>query len=279
MAEEKSSKGKKDLAGKIEKDIGRTIEKIAGTTIGKKLSKKNKRPYYYLGVLLIVIVAAIFVVAVMASPGVEIGDKVTLTYVGTFENGTLFDNNTIDFRVGDNTLLPGFEYGIIGMKPGEQKNVIVEPEYGYGVWSTDLLEVMEAEYTLNKYFDLSMEVAEAQTKGEIKVGNTVTLKDYMWMMKVTDIDREFGEVRFEHKPTLNSIYYNPLLVWWPVRIMEIQDSKIIVRHEPKIGSSIRKGTGQKGVVINADEESVVVDYNHAMAGKTLIFDVKIHEVD
>ena len=56
---------------------------------------------------------------------VERGDYVTIDFVGkidgkTFENGSA-DNYTIE--VGQNTLIDGFEDGLIGMKSGETKDL------------------------------------------------------------------------------------------------------------------------------------------------------------
>lgn len=56
---------------------------------------------------------------------VERGDYVTIDFVGkidgnAFENGSA-DNYTVE--VGQNTLIDGFEDGLIGMKPGETKDL------------------------------------------------------------------------------------------------------------------------------------------------------------
>ena len=51
-----------------------------------------------------------------------------------------------------------------------------------------------------------------------------------------------------------------------------------MRHIPKIGSTAINKQGQVGRVIKADEELVIVDYNHLLSGKTLIFDITVDKI-
>jgi len=274
-----NKKTKKDIASRIEKDIGLAVEKVAGPSIKEKLEKKKKKiPYLYISIIFIIAIIGVFAYSMLRTQGVQIGDNIRVTYTGTFENGTKFDEGTIEFRIGENQMIQGFEYGAIGMREGEQKKITVKPRYAYGDWSTENLEVINATYKTNRWFDLSLDEAKTLTKDEIKAGNLVNLKNNLWPSKVTDVDEEYGEVRFEHIPVENSIYYNPLLSGWPLRVIEIQETEIILRHEPRIGTDVVKNTGKTGKVITADEEQIVIDYNHPMAGKTLIFDVKLDKI-
>ena len=278
VANKSAKTKKKDIATKIEKDIGKAVEKIAGPTLKEKIQEKQKKiSYLYISIIFIILFIGIFAFSVMRTPGVQLGDKIRLKYHGTYENGTLFDEGTIEFTVGNGEIIRGLDYNVKGLKEGEEKR-----KHAYGEWSTENLEVINATYTINRWFDLTIDEAEERVSGDLKIGNTVTIKDNMWMSKITDLNRDFEEVRFEHVPIVNSTYYNPLITWWPVRVLEIGDTKITLRHEPNIGSIIRKrnenGAIIEGKVINADEESIVIDFNNRMAGKTLIFDVTVEEI-
>jgi FKBP-type peptidyl-prolyl cis-trans isomerase 2 len=44
---------------------------------------------------------------------------------------------------------------------------------------------------------------------------------------------------------------------------------------PAIGMQLATDTGLKGIVTQVDEEKFVIDFNHELAGKTLIFEVKV----
>lgn len=56
---------------------------------------------------------------------------VTLDYVGTLPDGTVFDSGSnVTFPLGG--VVPGFRDGLVGMSPGETKTFEVAPEDGYG---------------------------------------------------------------------------------------------------------------------------------------------------
>lgn len=60
-----------------------------------------------------------------ADGAVEMGDQVTINYVGTID-GETFDGgtaNNFDLVVGDGGFIDGFEDGIVGMKKGETKDL------------------------------------------------------------------------------------------------------------------------------------------------------------
>lgn len=65
------------------------------------------------------------------------GSKVTVNYTGTFTNGTKFDssydrNQPFTFTLGAKQVIAGWDQGIIGMKVGGKRVLIVPPELGYG---------------------------------------------------------------------------------------------------------------------------------------------------
>lgn len=65
------------------------------------------------------------------------GDIVTIHYTGTLENGTKFDSSLdrgqpFEFTLGVGQVIKGFDNGILGMKTGEKKRIVISPEDGYG---------------------------------------------------------------------------------------------------------------------------------------------------
>ena len=90
---------------------------------------------------------------------VKKGDTVVVNYVGTLQNGTEFDNSRkrgepLTFTVGEGRVIQGWEQGLVGMKVGGQRILIIPPEMGYGnrsvgpipanstlVFSIELLEI------------------------------------------------------------------------------------------------------------------------------------------
>ena len=76
---------------------------------------------------------------------VKAGDQVAVHYAGTLTDGTLFDSSRdfnapvdqwtkapLTFRVGTGSVIAGWDEGIVGMKVGGQRKLIVPPELGYG---------------------------------------------------------------------------------------------------------------------------------------------------
>lgn len=64
------------------------------------------------------------------------GDTVKVHYTGRLKNGEVFDNSEDDkpfeFTIGTESVIPGFEKGIIGMEVGDTKTITVPPEEAYG---------------------------------------------------------------------------------------------------------------------------------------------------
>ena len=62
----------------------------------------------------------------------ELGTTLDLRYTGWLSNGTEFDAGTFAFLMGSNQVIPGFEFGIVGMKVGGVRRMIIPPALAYG---------------------------------------------------------------------------------------------------------------------------------------------------
>ena len=65
------------------------------------------------------------------------GDTVTVNYVGMLENGTKFDssydkNAPFTTQIGVGLVIKGWDEGIVGMKVGGKRKLIIPPNLGYG---------------------------------------------------------------------------------------------------------------------------------------------------
>ncbi len=75
------------------------------------------------------------------------GDTVRVHYEGQLSDGTIFDSSLerepIEFILGQDTVIPGFEQAVIGMEAGQSKDVSIPPEEGFGEYSEDLVVNIE----------------------------------------------------------------------------------------------------------------------------------------
>ena len=78
---------------------------------------------------------------------VEKGNKIKVEYVGKLEDGTVFDSSEkhdqpLEFVVGEEQLIRGFDNAVIGMKIGEEKEIKIPPEEAYGPHNPDFVREM-----------------------------------------------------------------------------------------------------------------------------------------
>lgn len=65
------------------------------------------------------------------------GSTVTVDYVGRLTNGQEFDNSEkrgqpFTFTIGAGQVIEGWEQGIVGMKEGGERTLVIPPQYAYG---------------------------------------------------------------------------------------------------------------------------------------------------
>jgi len=75
---------------------------------------------------------------------VETGQKVSVHYVGTLDDGTEFDNSRtkgdpLGFVAGSGQLISGFDSAVVGMSVGEVKNVKIECADAYGEYMPEAI--------------------------------------------------------------------------------------------------------------------------------------------
>jgi FKBP-type peptidyl-prolyl cis-trans isomerase 2 len=67
---------------------------------------------------------------------VKANDKVRVHYTGKLSNGQVFDSSEgrdpLEVQLGQGSLIPGFEKGLLDMAPNEKKTVVIAKEEAYG---------------------------------------------------------------------------------------------------------------------------------------------------
>ncbi len=81
---------------------------------------------------------------------IQKGNKVSVEYTGTLEDGTEFDssknhNKPLEFEAGSGQLIKGFDEAVIGMEKNEEKEVKIPPNEAYGDYRQDLIQTVPKE--------------------------------------------------------------------------------------------------------------------------------------
>ncbi|KYK31278.1 MAG: hypothetical protein AYK23_04045 [Candidatus Proteinoplasmatales archaeon SG8-5] len=241
------------------------------------------------------------------------GDQVEVDYVGTFEDGTVFDtsipevakNNALypkslsyeektnyvplSFKVGDGQMIAGFEAGVIGMATNETKVLTIPPEEGYGYSNPNLIETKSLTMTFPVYeWTTNTTTFEQEYYVPAEIGTTIKHADYGWNSTVSYIDPISDLVLLKNEPNP----YETIYVFndWPSRVISIDTSadsgsgEIKVRHlltEADANNIMSSDSnGNKFIVIDVDtsKNTYTIDYNREVVGKTLTFKVTVVKI-
>ena len=68
---------------------------------------------------------------------VKIGDTISVDYIGTLQNGQEFDNSykrgtPFSFTVGEGKVIKGWDQGVVGMKIGGKRILVIPSDLAYG---------------------------------------------------------------------------------------------------------------------------------------------------
>jgi peptidylprolyl isomerase len=121
----------------------------------------------------------------IVTDSIQKGNYVTLYYKGTLDDNSIFDQTTqgspATFQVGVGGLIEGFDSGLLGMKIGEKKTIVIEPAQAYGI--VDPARIIEADkqqlidanipvqvgITVNASVGTGKIIAIDETTGKVKV--------------------------------------------------------------------------------------------------------------
>jgi FKBP-type peptidyl-prolyl cis-trans isomerase 2 len=79
---------------------------------------------------------------------VENGSTVSVNYTGRLEDGTVFDSSLnegrtpLEAKLGEGSLIKGFENGLMEMGLGEKKTIEIEPSDAYGDYMEEMISLV-----------------------------------------------------------------------------------------------------------------------------------------
>ena len=119
------------------------------------------------------------------------GTKIKVHYTGTLNDGTVFDSSDgkepLEFTIGNNEVIAGFENGIKEMKLNQEKTIKISPKDAYGEKNNQLIR----------------EIPRSKMPADInvEVGNQIVLKvptGQQVASIVTEIAKDIIIIDFNH---------------------------------------------------------------------------------
>merc|ERR1712062_334960 len=114
------------------------------------------------------------------------GDMLSMHYVGTLESGAKFDSSydrsePFKFQIGVGQVIKGWEEGVLGMRVGEKRKLIVPPALGYGdqgagdiipggatlYFEVELIDTEEGPTPVNVFKQIDIDADNALSRDEI----------------------------------------------------------------------------------------------------------------
>ncbi|OGP14033.1 MAG: peptidylprolyl isomerase [Deltaproteobacteria bacterium GWA2_55_10] len=110
------------------------------------------------------------------------GDIVKIHYTGTLDDGSRFDSSQgrepLQFVIGEGMLIPAFEQAVVGMNPGDSKNLHIPADDAYGPYFDELiLEVDRSQIPPYIDPDEGMQLQITQDDGSSTVVKVVKLTE------------------------------------------------------------------------------------------------------
>jgi len=279
--------------------------------------------------LLFIVLLSIFVFYGHIPKKVKAGDSVFVNYIVKLEDGTIYDTTyeevakengiynpdrpygAINFTVGSGTMIEGLEEGIIGMREGETRTIVIPPEKAYGRVNESLIEhlptIEDIPYKHNfsrrittsltefeRWFGKNHTVGESlfvpsagynvtvisinethvTVSYELKEGDVFKSSRGSWNMEVLEVGDDYITVApdFHVGDTIKIYKY-----FWNSTVINITDDVATIAHNPTPDFEFVDIFGRPWKIHFADNE-IIIDHNHPLAGKTLIFVVTLEKI-
>jgi peptidylprolyl isomerase len=107
----------------------------------------------------------------------EKGKKIRVHYTGTLSDGEVFDSSRgrtpLEFTVGAGQMIPGFDSGVVGMKVGEERTLVLPPDQAYGSKRDDMVFTVSRDVMPKNYEPSVGDSLQMMTRGGSPMSVTV----------------------------------------------------------------------------------------------------------
>lgn len=285
--------------------------------MGSKTSKTGRlrRKGTLAAIIAVVIVAALSIGAyAFLTDGrtVASGDMVRVDYIGKLPNGQVFDTSlyavavdnatypkslffnfrgdestygTLNFTVGKGGMIPGFEKGVLGMKVGETKTLVIPVEQAYGQANESKITAMNLTETIPANKQMSVDEFRSYFGVAPSQFTLYTDPNYGWTVYTGLVDS--SKVMVQNQPVNGSVYHafgspsDPSYGWNVTAEYDASGENIVLRHHLNASSAMSvKGIDEartKFYVKSVDETAgtAIIDRNNQILGVELTFIVTL----
>ena len=110
----------------------------------------------------------------------ENGNRVKVQFVGKLKDGTVFGKSAperpLEFTLGKDGLIQGFDEAVCGMEPGQEKTIEIPPEKGFGQYDPEkLLQLDRGRLAEREPLSTGMKVGVKDAQGNEFVGRVNVL--------------------------------------------------------------------------------------------------------
>ena len=243
----------------------------------------------------LVVVVLILVYQVMGfdwfSDKVEAGNTVNVYYVGSLEDGTVFDTNIksvaesiglnkplfnpLEVVVGSGSVIKGFDEALIGMKVDEEREVFIPVHLAYGAPRSDVIQSMPIVMDTDRFVDVALNDFKLAFGEEPKRGDIHYVESLGWEVKVVSVSEVVKLENLVKKGEMVTLQGST----WESEVVKVSMDKISIKQNPIVGALVVLGPGQNGIVKEVTDEMFTVDFNHPLAGKNLKFKIKLVSIE
>jgi peptidylprolyl isomerase len=104
---------------------------------------------------------------------IQKGNYVTLYYKGTLDDNSIFDQtqpgSPAVFQIGVGSLIKGFDDGLLGMKVGETKTIVIPPELAYGGFNPDAIQEVDIQQLADANIPILIGITVQSNAGSGKI--------------------------------------------------------------------------------------------------------------
>lgn len=211
----------------------------------------------------------------------NIANDTNYTKSEEFEKRDKSSYTSLEFIVGSGEMIKGFDDGVIGMRVNENRTVIVQPKDGYGEFNLSNIDNTTKLY-------LEVNITETINKAEFERLTNETAKEgikfihpvYQWNSTVYEVEGDIVIIKnLPYEDDWNYFINRTIQIRdyaWNSTIVSINESIIKLKHAPEKGKKVNFN-GKQGRIYSIDEtnETILIDLNHKLAGKVLIFEITL----